>query len=301
MGLYPPIVSSNPPVLTRRFRSVEFFVDASRGSDSSARSGNRPEKPLLTIKEAISRCTDGEMNIISVINPGHTVETTPIVIDVNHVTIRGWPNQIPGQSPMCTLIAPTDTAYFTIAARDVVIRDFTIHAGASWPAINHSITPWSWRTGIHNITFKAGLWGYAQGNEAGTGHAFDSPAHEFAVTNCRFLAPLTGGIRLESNGSWGLIADNFFEGLTDGIHAAIGCQSAGVRILRNLFMMANENEGCAIYVGNQTARWFIANNVANDASVTASANNPFRDDSILNAWHGNYSGADVDCTPNAPV
>lgn len=301
MGLYPPVVSSNPPVATRRYRSVEFFVDTSNGSDDGARPGDRPEKPLKTIKEAIARCNAGEMNIISVINAGHTVETTPIVIDKNNVTIRGFPSQNPGGSPPCTLVAPTDTAYFTINARDVVIRDFTIHAGVSWPAINHAITDYSYRTGIHNITFKAGLYGYAQGTANGAGHANESPSHEWAVTNCRFLAPLANGIYLDSNGSWGLIADNFFEYVGVGITAAIGCQSAGVRVLRNLFMTPTETGAEAIYLGNQTARWFVADNVANDASITASGANPFRDDSILNAWHNNYIGNDALGTPDLPT
>ena len=90
MGLYPPIVSSNPPVVTRRYNTVEWFVDGSNGSDSGMRPGNRPEKPLLTIKEAVARCTSGHQNVINMIAPGHVSEVNPVVIDKQFVTIRGW-------------------------------------------------------------------------------------------------------------------------------------------------------------------------------------------------------------------
>lgn len=288
MGLYPKIVSSNPPVVTRRYNSVEYFVDAA-GSDSSRRPGNRPEKPLATIAEAIDRCSSGEQNIINVIAPGHVAEANPIVIDKQFVTVRGWPSQngLDAQSP-CTLVATVDAPYFTIAAQDVVIRDFTIHGGASYPAITHAETPYSYRTGIHNITFKAGTWGIQQGSGT-TGYRKDSPSHGWAITYCKFLPLLSvGGILLASNGSWGLIADNYFESMPLGIYAHANCVSIAVQVLRNRFMTVTETGGEAIDIaGAAISRWIVADNMANDPSNTASNVNPFADNADACAWFRN--------------
>ncbi len=301
MGLYPPIVSSNPPVVTRRYNSVEWFVDGENGSDSGARPGNRPEKPLLTIAEANARCVSGEQNIINLIAPGHVTETNPVVIDKQFTTVRGWPGQgsIDAQSPM-TCVATVDAPYFDISAQDVVIRDMTIHGGASYPTIVYAEVPWSFRTGVHNITFKAGTWGIQQGDET-TGYRVDSPSHGWFITNCKFLPTLSvGGILLASNGSWGLIADNFFESAPLGIYGHINCQSTANQILRNRFMLpADTVEGNAITLTNST-RSIVADNMANDASTTGAASNPYLDTANNNMWVRNVVGA-AGFTDQAPA
>ncbi len=292
MSLYPKIVASNPPVLTRRYGTVEFFVDGENGSDSGDRPGDRPEKPLLTIKEAITRCVSGEQNVINLIAPGHVTEVNPIVIDKQFVTIRGWPGQggIDAQSPM-TCVATVDAPYFTIAAQDVVIRDMTVHGGASFPTITHQEVPWSFRVGIHNITFKAGTWGIQQGDET-TGYRIDSPSHGWFITHCKFLPTLSvGGILLASNGSWGLIADNYFESAPLGIYAHLNCGSTGNQFLRNRFMLpADTVQGNAITIEGVASRTIVMDNVANDASTTAAASNPFLDGGNNNAWFRNNEG-----------
>ena len=289
MGLYPPIVSSNPPVLTRRYDTVEFFVDGSNGSDDGSRPGDRPEKPLLTIKEAVSRCVSGEQNVINVIAPGHVAEVNPIVIDKQFVTIRGWPSQAPGGQSPCTLVATVDAAYFTIAAQDVCIRDFTIHGGASHPTINYSPVAWSFRTVIHNITFKAGTWGIAQGSLTAVGFVADAPSHGWAITECKFLPGLSvGGIMLASNGSWGLVADCFFEYMPEwGVYGHLNCQSAGVQVLRNRFMNLSDVVGNAIYIGTQATRWHVAGNQANDNDGAVQTNQPYFDQANASAWYAN--------------
>jgi len=289
MGLYPPIVSSNPPVLTRRYGAVEWFVDGSNGSDSGSRPGNRPEKPLLTIKEAISRCNSGEQNIINVIAPGHVAEVNPIVIDKQFVTVRGWPSQSPSGYSPCTLVATVDAAYFTIAAQDVCIRDFTIHGGASHPVINYSPVAWSFRTVIHNVTFMAGTWGIAQGSLTAAGFVADAPSHNWAITECKFPAGLSvGGIMLASNGSWGVVENNFFEWQGFGVYGHLNCQSAGVRVRGNQFMLPVDTVvGNAVYVGTQATRWIVSDNDANDNSTTAAASNPYFDQANASTWYRN--------------
>lgn len=297
MALYPKAVASNPAVLTRRYASVEYFVDGENGNDS--RLGNRPEKPLLTIAEAIDRCVSGESNIINLIAPGHVTETNPIVIDKQFVTIRGWPSQNPGgQAPM-TCVATVDAPYFTIAAQDVVVRDMTIHGGASHPTIIFDEVPWSFRPGVHNVTFKAGTWGIAQGAEDASGFVQDSPSHGWAITECKFLPGLSaGGIFLASNGSWGLIADNFFEFLPYGIYGHLNCQSAGVQVLRNKVVVPSDDVvGRAIYIGTQATRWFVEQNRANDNTPAALSFNPYFDQANLSVWMDNMIGGGADTAP----
>ncbi len=293
MGLYPPRVSSNPPVVTRRYRTVEFFVDGENGSDDSTRPGDRPEKPLLTIKEAVSRCTSGEQNIINMIAPGHVTETNPIVIDKQFVTIRGWPSQSPfGQSPM-TCVATVDASYFTVAAQDVCIRDMTIHGGASHPTIDHQVVPWSFRVVIHNITFKAGTYGIKQGGHATPDFEADAPSHGWAITQCKFLPGLSlGGIALESNGSWGLIEDNFFESMIDAVYTTNNCQSHGVLVRGNRIMTASDDHvGQGIYLATNVGRWVLTGNIAGYAQTAAMTNNPFHDVGNDSLWVNNYGSA----------
>lgn len=288
MGLYPRIVTSNPPVLTRRLDTVEYFIDGENGDDDS--DGNRPEKSLLTIEEAVDRCTNGTQDIINIVAPGHVAEVNPIVLDKQFITVRGWPSQngLDAQAP-CTLVATVDDSYFTIAAQDVVIRDFTIHGGASQPTIDFNEVAWSFRTGIHNVTFKAGTWGIAQAAAAG-GFQQDKPSHGWAITFCKFLPTLSsGGILLASNGSWGLVADNYFEQCPYGVYGHLNCQSTAVQVLRNRFMLPADNVvGNAVYIGTQATRWLVAKNMANDNSNTAANSNPYFDQSGLSAWFHNY-------------
>jgi len=292
MGLYPPIVSSNPPVVTRRYRTVEWFVSGSNGSDAGSRPGNRPEKPLLTIAEAIDRCDSGNNNIINVIDPGHVAETNPIVINKQFVTVRGWPSQSPGGHSPCTLVATVDAAYFTIAAQDVCIRDFTIHGGASHPAINYSPVAWSFRTVVHGVTFNAGTWGVAQGGLTAATFVADAPSHNWSITDCNFMAGLSvGGIFLMSNGSWGKIEGNFFDTCPNAIYANIDCQSQRVQCVKNRILVPSDDQvGRGIYIGTSAGGWYVADNDANDMIPTTITNNPYFDQANTSAWFRNVAG-----------
>jgi len=289
MGLYPPIIKSTADVLTRRLQGVEFFVDQNFGSDDGSRSGNRPEKPLQTITEALSRCVGGRNDIINVTSTTHVADTCPIVIDKPNTWIRGYPSLCPGGQAPCTLITLTDAAYFTIAAAAVTISDFTISGGAAHPTINYDPVAWAQNSVIHNVTFMNGTWGIAQGAKDATGFVADAPTHRWSITECNFLPTLSvGGIMLASNGSWGLIADCYFESAPLGVYAHLNCQSAAVQVLRNRFMCPAEDGGEAINIaGAALTRWIVADNMANDASNTASANSPYADANDACAWFRN--------------
>jgi len=290
MGLYPPIVHVEPDSLVRRLYTNQWYVDATNGDNDS--DGNRPEKPLETIAEAVDRSTNGNMDVINVVEPGHVAEATPIVLNKSFLTVRGWPSQSPfGHSP-CTLVAPTDTAYFTIAAQDVCVRDFTIHGGASWPVINYSPVAWSFRTVVHNVTFNSGTWGIAQGGLTAATFVADAPSHNWSISDCKFMAGLSlGGVFLMSNGSWGVIADNFFDTCANAIYANIDCQSQRVQCVRNRILVPSDDQvGRGIYIGTNAGGWFVADNDANDMIPTTITNNPYFDQANLSAWFRNVAG-----------
>ena len=290
MGLYPRIVTIEPPATVRRLYTNHWYVDAGYGSDNA--SGNRPEAPLATILEAITRSSNGEMDVIHVVAPGHVTEVNPIVVNKQFVTIQGWPSQSPlGHSP-CTLVATVDAAYFTIAAQDVCIRDFTIHGGASHPVINYSPVAWSFRTVVHNITFMAGTWGVAQGGLSAATFVASAPSHNWIITDCKFMAGLSlGGIFLMSNGSWGVIADNFFDTCANAIYANIDCQSQRVQCVRNRILVPSDDQvGRGIYIGTNAGGWFVADNDANDLTPAALTNNPYFDQANTSAWFRNVVG-----------
>jgi len=185
-------------------------------------------------------------------------------------------------------------SYFTIAAQDVVVRDFTIHGGAAHPAIDFQSVPWSFRTGIYNCCFKAGTWGVAMGEDVG-GSVADAPSHGWAIVGCRFEAPLGGGgIYIDSNGSWGLIKDNYFESVPYGIYFPTGGQSAAGRILNNRIMCsADDVAGRGIWMGAGSTRWIIQGNFAGFSQTAAMTFNPFLDNGNANFWVNNYGSAPV--------
>ena len=208
------------------------------------------------------------------------------------MTIRGWPSQNPGGSSPCTLVSTAADSYFTVAAQDVVIRDFTIHANAAHPAIDFETAAYSYRCGVHGVTFKAGTWGIVMGEDVGDSAA-DAPSHHWAITNCIFTPTLSGGgIYLDSNGSWGLIKDNYFEYMPYGIYIPHGSQNLAGRILNNHFMLPSDDVvGRAIWIGNGVTRWIVQDNYANDGTTAAMASNPFSDSPNTNFWVNNYGSA----------
>ena len=72
-----------------------FYVDGVAGSDAATNPGTDPAEPLLTIKQAMSLCTDDEDDVVIVLNYPENVavagEDEPIVIDKNrvHVLVKG--------------------------------------------------------------------------------------------------------------------------------------------------------------------------------------------------------------------
>ena len=286
MGLYPKIETSHVVGYKRRVNSKNWFVDYFDGDDDSP--GDRPEKPLATLVEALDRCTAAAWDTVHITGHVITGEVTPFVLDKPHVRIIGDPYAIKGQSNNCAIIATGDTDCFTFEASDISIYGLNMYAGATAAGVGFAELAWSQRNTIEMCSFFGGAYGVL------SGAGIDSPGHHLNIIDCFFnpAGSTTSAILLRSNGSWPLIRGNFFESV--GMpNISITGGMAGGRIEDCTFMLsADSTEGGAIDMGAGPSRWWILNNSANDASNDALASNPYRDQGVDNAWARNVAGGD---------
>ena len=283
MGLYPPIETSHLTNQIRGLRSNNWYVHGADGSDDSP--GDRPEKPLATLQEALDRCNNGDYDSIYITRGVVTGETTPFLLDKANVRIIGDPYAVARQSNNCGIIATGDTDCFTMQAADVSLYGMALYAGATSAGVGFAVLPWSQRNIIQRISFMTGAYGVLSGAAA------DSPGHHLTILESHFNAAgnTTNGIFLRSNGSWVIIRDNFFD--TPAVPAVLitGGMAAG-QILDNDFILSEDTEGGAITMGATPYRWLIKNNTANDNTTAAMTANPFLEQGDDNIWVGNSKG-----------
>lgn len=291
MGLFPATTISNPSGLPQGPLSNVYFVDYNNGNDSNP--GNKREQPLESITAAIAKCGDAQGDTIFVTSPVHVEATLPIVVNKQGVSIYGLPGHEPGQQPGTWIWPISDNPVFTLSAGDVKIYNFLLWGGASGPCINFGAGATNVRIGIHNCSFHQGTHGVR------AGPALLSPSHYLSITDCHFGPTLSvGGISLESNGSWPIIARNFFDSIA---MPNVYCTLPGVggRCYDNVFMLpADTTVGGAIHLEN-AGRWSVYRNYANDSTVAAITNNPYRDVLQANAWYDNVIGGGAVTAPSA--
>lgn len=296
MGLYPRIETSHLTNQIRGLRSNNWYVHGADGNDDSP--GDRPEKPLATLQEALDRCNNGDYDSIFITRGVVTGEVTPFVLDKANVRIIGDPYAVPQQSTNCAVIATGDTDCFTFSASDVSIRGIALYAGATKAGVGFASVPWSQRNLIERCAFVVGGYGVYAGN------IVDSPGHHLTIQDNLFMAMGNlGGIRLGSNGSWQLIQRNHFDAVT-GVNIQIGGGGAGVaagRIFKNTFMLPADTQGLAITLEGDVARYLIMDNMANDNALAAMTANPWVDGGTTNVWSRNTEGGSVGWTDMAPV
>jgi hypothetical protein len=294
MGLYPKIEKGFPPDLPQGLNSKQFFVDRVNGDDNDL--GDRRERPLASITEALSRCTNATYDTIYVTQSVHVEATQPIVCNVQGVHIMGLPG-VPDGGQAHTWIFPSVNpagGIFNIGAGDVRISNFMIWGTAGQPCIDFSAEATAVRIWIDHCAFSVGTYGVQ------TGPAPNQPSHYLTITNCFFDPTLTvGGIGLFSNGSWPLIADNFFEYVPGPvIDVNIAANSAGGRILRNhIILPADDTVGDGIYIATGNTRYLVADNYCNNAAPDAITNNPFMDVDNASVWMNNLIGGGADTAP----
>ena len=282
MGLYPPREESHLANQRLRKYSKNWYVDGYYGDDDASNPGDRPEKPLYTITEALDRCTAGQYDTIYV-SRAAVIEATPIVVNKSSVRIIGDPYTVPGSAANCVVIATGDTDCFTFAAADISIEGFMLQAGATSAGVGFTAVVGGVRQRIEKCTFYTGAYGVLAPNAA------DSPSHYLSVLDCLFLpsGSTTGGISYGSNGSWPIFRGNFFEYVAAPNIYVWGSGHAGGRIENNKFMVSADAAGIAITIGANATRYTVADNCANNAAQDAITANPFVDTPGTSAWYRN--------------
>jgi len=264
--------------------STTYYVNYG-GNDSA--SGLDPAEPLLTITEAVSKCTNDRHDTIVVMNYWLN-EDGPITINKRHVSVVGshsganWFGGAPA-APAIMLNAAGDTQVLILAERDIAIANFVFDSGASYAAITFTGGAGYVRQGIFNCQFTSGKYGI----ESTAGSSYQ-PSHYLTIKNCWFHPDLTsGGILLGSNGSWPLIENCWFEQVP-GPQINVTGAHAGGRILYNMHSLDSDTAGEAITLGSNPSRYYVQGNRANDAGITAMTANPFVDGGVDNIWVDNY-------------
>ena len=291
MGLFPKLFKSPPHGLAQGPRQKTYYVDYNHGNDNDL--GDRRTRPFESIAKALTLCTDATYDTIYVTSPVHVEATQPIVVATQGVHICGLPD-VPSGGQAHTWIFPSvDPAggIFDIGAGDVRISNFMIWGTVGQPCIDFSVEATAVRIWIDRCAFSRGTYGvYA-------GPAANQPSHYLTITNCFFDPTLTvGGINISSNGSWPLIADNFFESVPGPV-IYIGGAIAGGRILRNHIMLpADDTVGDGIYLAN-AIRFVVADNYCNDSAPDAITNNPYYDGPNRSMWMNNLISGGVDTAP----
>lgn len=294
MGLYPKIETSHLANQLRGLRSNNWYVHGADGNDASP--GNRPEKPLATLQEALDRCNNGDYDSIFITRGVVTGETTPFVLDKANVRIIGDPYAVPSQSNNCSIIATGDTDCFTFSASDVSICGVNLYAGATAAGVGFASIPWSQRNLIEKCAFVVGGYGVYAGN------IIDSPGHHLTIQDNLFMGSMgaLGGIHLGSNGSWQLLQRNHFD-MVVGINMYLwGSGVAAGRVLKNTFMLPADTDGLAITLGANVARYWVEDNSANDNILAGMTQNPFVDAGTTSVWNRNVKGGSAGWTEVAP-
>ncbi len=283
MGLYPKVETSHLTNYKRRVNSTNWFVDYFDGDDGH--SGDRVEKPLGTLQEALDRCTAAAWDTIHITGHVITGEVTPFVMDKAHVRIIGDPYAVRKQSNNCAIIATGDTDCFTFEASDIGIYGLALYAGATAAGVGFAELAWSQRNLIERIAFMSGAYGVL------SGAGIDSPGHHLSILDSYFnaVAGTINAILLRSNGSWPIIRGNFFDSPGLAQIYITGGMAAG-QIEDNDHILSADTEGGAITMGPTPYRWLIKNNCANDNTVGAISANPFLEQGDDNIWVGNTKG-----------
>jgi len=291
MGLYPKVEVNHPSGLPEHPHGNVFYVNYQEGTDTTKwKQGTKASRPFETITYALAQCSDDDNDIIYVTTVTQ-LDTQPVIINKRAVQIIGLPNNMPGYANQARCWMYPDAhvlgGVFTISAGDVVIKNMMLWGTAGQPCIDFGVEATGVRQVISQCSFHAGSYGVM------TGPAANQPSHYLGIIDNHFGPTLsTGGILHASNGSWPVIADNFFESISMPNISVTGGMAGG-RIHNNTFMLpADSTVGGAIDLALAPTRWWVTDNKANDASNDALTANPYRDLGVDNAWAGNVVGGD---------
>lgn len=270
-----------------------FFVNGSTGDDT--KNGRDPNAPLLTLKQALSLCTDDENDYIYVLDypwaGGVSGEDEPIVVNKRGVTILAGGS---GAYNVPVIGASGDTAAISITANKVrfIGLEFVTGAGSSHGCVE--INASCFGVEFWDCLFERDIHGPGSGAQDGILVAPTFDAVDLKVIGCIFGPGLSrDGIRVVTNSTRGLIGlpgrlGNFFDRCPGiGLNLGVSAGTHDMGIFDNRFLCHSDAVGKAItFVHPDCANAFVDGNSANYGQ-SAMGSNPYRDLGS-NHWGLNY-------------
>ena len=254
-----------------------FYCDGCAGSNDN--DGLTPQTPKLTLTAALALCTNDMNDTIVVLDYWQPAgESWPVSINKSKVNIIGTPSG--SFRPWACVAPPGDTAGFSIAASDVIVRGFYFDAGASHAGIEFASN--KCRMGIYDSYFGTGAMGVMS---AAGGIEFG-----LEIRNCFFQQSLTAqGIYINDDPAFIKIIGNVFDRV-QGVAIEV-VQGGAPMILDNVIALPSNTAGMAITLGASVTRAIVNGNSANYGD-TVMGNVPFTDGAGagVNSWLLNYQG-----------
>jgi len=254
-----------------------FYNDGVNGLD--ANDGLTPQSPKLTLTASLAQCTNDMNDTILVLDYWQPAgETWPVSINKSKVNIIGVPSG--SYRPWAAVDSVGDTACFSIAAHDVIIRGFAFDAGASHGGIEFAGN--KGRMGIYDCYFISGANGILS-SAGGIEMALE-------VGNCFFQQSLTAqGIYINDDPAFIRLHDNVFDRV-QGVAIEV-VQGGAPQILNNVIALPSNTAGMAITLGAAVTRAIVNGNSANYGD-TDMGNIPYTDGAGAgaNSWLLNYQG-----------
>jgi len=253
-----------------------FYVDGVAGLN--ANDGLTPFTPKLTLTAGLALCTNNINDTIVVLDYWQPAgETWPVSINKDKVNIVASPSG--SYYPWGAVDSAGNTACFSIAADDVIVRGFSFTAGATAAGIvlngNHA------RCGIYDCAFLVGQHGIL--SEAG------GCAQALQITNNFFQQSLTAQcIYINDDPAFIRINNNVFDA-AQAVAIEI-VQGGNPQILNNVIGIHTDVAGGAVTLGAAVTRALVDGNSACQGNAAPAGNNPYVDGAAanINHWGLNY-------------
>ena len=261
-----------------------FYVEGFNGVNTN--DGLTPDTPLLTITEALDRCTANADDYILLIDYWTAAgEAWPIVVNKGKVHIVGVHG---GGSNWISVQPGIDTASFSVTALDAEIANISCHAGANHAGIELAGTAW----GVHIRNCWFGVTG---GCRDGIEDLAPIDMPYLLIEGCRFGQSCTrDGVRISHNATRGLIGNpytgvgNLFDRCA-GIGVNLSGNTSEIGIFNNVFHRVDDTQGNAITLSAGGSNQMVDGNSAFWGNAAANTN-PYDDGAAANVnhWGLNY-------------
>lgn len=259
-----------------------FYVDGVDGDNDN--NGLTPDAALLTITEALDKCTSENEDYIFVLNYHQpTSESWPIEIQKSAVHIIGMSTPL---EPAPVINPSGSTAAFAIGAASyagsrVEISNLGFTGGSTSGCIEIANTIFGVK--IHDCIFGHNYSGAQDGIAVNA--TYDAP--DIEIYNNIFGALLTrNGVRVITNATRGRIHNNIFDRVqNEGVFLGVSAGVTNCWVYDNKFALPSDTAKYAIRI-DAGSGGFIDGNSAN-YGTTQMANNPYYD-AGSNHWGLNY-------------